>query len=90
MGIQRKRNHSHHHPLVGFGGMTGQGQYMRLVVVPIQIGDLEFYLEDRRFEGHWFAMFSVAASVQDCWAILAISPEWPRYPVHFIFAMVFQ
>jgi hypothetical protein len=32
--------------------MAGNGQGMVLVVIAVQIGDLEFRLEDGGFEGH--------------------------------------
>ncbi len=43
---------AHHHPLVGLGRMAGEGERVGFVVMAIQVGNLEFGLEDGRLEGH--------------------------------------
>jgi len=50
--MQGESEHSHHQPLVGFGGVLGQGQVVGGVVVPVEIADLQFGADHRGFERH--------------------------------------
>ncbi|KGX96327.1 hypothetical protein Y023_5112 [Burkholderia pseudomallei A79D] len=49
---QRERGDTHHHPLVRFGRVTGDGERVIGIVVPVHVGDLQLRLVDRRFERH--------------------------------------
>ena len=52
VGVERECQQSNHHALIGFGGMPRQGQVVRLIIVPVQVGDLQFCLADGGFQGH--------------------------------------
>ena len=40
MSMERKSQYSHHHALVGFGGMLGDGERMVVVIMAIHVSDL--------------------------------------------------
>ena len=46
--IECERQDSEHHSFIGFRWMLGDGQGMRLIIIPVQIGYLEFSFADRR------------------------------------------
>ena len=52
VGIQRKGKDTHHHPLVGFRGMSGQGQDVLGEMSPIQVGNSEIGAKNGGFESH--------------------------------------
>ncbi len=52
MRIEYERQHSHHHPLVGFRRMPGDGDRMILIVMPVHVGNLNACFVDSGFESH--------------------------------------
>ena len=54
VGVQGEGQHPRHQPLLGLGGMHGQGQRVGGVVVPIHVADLQFDFVDGGFERHGY------------------------------------
>jgi len=46
MGVQGKGQQTHHHALVGFRRMAGNGQGMIMVVVALHVRDLQIDFKD--------------------------------------------
>src|ERR1039458_782292 len=67
VGVQRVGEQAHHHALVCFGRMAGDGERMFMVVIAVHVGDLQLGFEYGCLEGHGVASV-VSKTTKGGWA----------------------